>query len=155
MGLPSSDPNLADPIPLTRPRTLTRPLTAQACCRWMVGPRYPSPVGDRTHRPLTARWMALDDKRVAFGAATDTEEAMRSYAAGLQVGYLLWPTCYGLFTMAYLRWAVALATSRTSGYLLWLHQPYLLTMAAGGLPRLLRHAIRQTACRRECRRRDH
>ena len=33
--------------------------------------------------------MALDDKRVAFGAATDTEEAMRSYAAGLQVTHLL------------------------------------------------------------------
>ena len=73
------------------------------------GPSLPFALGDRTHRPLT-RWVALDDKRVAFGAATDTEEALRSYASGLQVcpmltmGYSLWATHHGLRTMGCLLW---------------------------------------------------
>ena len=48
------------------------------------GPSLPFPVGERARKPLT-RWLALDEKRVALGAATDSEEALRSYAAGLQV----------------------------------------------------------------------
>ena len=94
LGLPSSDPNLADPLPLTRPLTPTPTPNLSGVLQMDGGPSLPFTVGDRTHRPLT-RWMALDDKRVAFGAATDTQEAMRSYAAGLQVAHLLWPTYYG------------------------------------------------------------
>ena len=48
------------------------------------GPSLPFPVGERARKPLT-RWLALNEKRVALGAATDSEEALRSYAAGLQV----------------------------------------------------------------------
>eukprot|EP00964_Phaeocystis_antarctica_P079818 scaffold49769_cov54-Phaeocystis_antarctica.AAC.7 len=96
------------------------------------GPSLPFTVGDRTHRPLT-RWMALDDKRVAFGAATDTEEAMRSYAAGLQVAHLLWaisPTYYGLpalLTMGCLLWATyhGPLTMGYQPYVLWLQVAYL------------------------------
>ena len=88
------------------------------------GPSLPFAVGDRTHHPLT-RWMALDEKRVAFGAATDTEEALRSYAAGLQVAHLLWATYYEVLTMGYLLWATHY------GLLTMAYQPYygLLTMA--------------------------
>ena len=77
------------------------------------GPSLPFPLGDRTHRPLV-RWTALDETRVAFGAATDTEAALRAYAAGLQVGYLLRAAYYGLLTAGYLLWALL-----TMGYLLW------------------------------------
>ena len=68
------------------------------------GPSLPFPLGERTHRPLT-RWTALDGTRVAFGAATDTEAALRAYAAGLQVDRLPWATYYGLLTMGYSLWA--------------------------------------------------
>ena len=105
------------------------------------GPSLPFAVGDRTHRPLT-RWMALDEKRVAFGAATDTEEALRSYAAGLQVARLLWATYYEVLTMAYLLWATYYGLL-TMAYSLWATHYGLLTMAYllwptyYGLPALL------------------
>ena len=94
------------------------------------GPSLPFALGDRIHRPLT-RWVALDDKRVAFGAATDTEEALRSYASGLQVcpmltmGYSLravltmGSSYYGLLSMGHLLWLDLLWL-----YLPWLYSPW-------------------------------
>ena len=82
-----------------------------------------------------------------------------AYYGLLTLGYLLLAAYYGLLTMDYLLWAVTRAT-RSTHYGLpvlptYYGLPALLTMAAGGLPRLLRHALRQTACRRDCRRRGH
>lgn len=53
------------------------------------GPGLPYGVGSRAQH--LSRWVALDGTRVALGAATDADAALRSYAAGLQVAFL---DCY-------------------------------------------------------------
>ena len=119
-------------------------------------PSLPFPLGERARLPLT-RWLALDGKRVALGAASDSEEKLRSYATGLQVVRVRVRVRVGVRVRVRDGGGPPPSLRRAAGEGRFLSYCGLLmmppTVAAyppGGLPRLLHDEIRPTARRRCC-----